>query len=315
MSLRVHCTTVLERVRQVILRGVPALGLAAMCAAAADARAYRIALDVPGQTPTILYAEEHGQGAPVLLVHGLGASTFTWRHVAPALARNHRVIALDLKGFGRSEKRVGTHYAAADQAALVAAFMRKRNLEGVTLIGHSFGGTVVLLTALEFDDEPWRISRLVVMDAPALEQDFGDAAELLGVPGMPYVAMTATPPELMARLLLRLVSAPGRAIPERDIRGYAAPFYDVGSRHAFIATAQAIFDDNTRTMGARYSAIRQPTLLVWCRRDRIVPPATGRKLARRLPNARLVLLRGCNHLPQDEVPASLLAKLRAFLKP
>jgi pimeloyl-ACP methyl ester carboxylesterase len=288
---------------------------AALGAADAEARAYRIALAAPGQTPTVLYAEEHGKGPPVLLVHGLGASTFTWRHIVPALARSHRVIALDLKGFGRSDKRFGAHYAAADQAALVAAFIAKRNLQGVALVGHSFGGTVALLTALALRHEPWRISRLVVMDAPALRQDFGEAAELLRIPGVPYVAMTLTPPELMARLLLRLVSAPGRVVPERDIRGYAAPFYDLGSRHAFIATAQAIFDHNTRALGARYGAIRQPTLLVWCRRDRIVPLATGKRLARRLPNARLAVLGGCNHLPQDEVPSALLARLEPFLEP
>jgi pimeloyl-ACP methyl ester carboxylesterase len=310
---RVQCTTVRTGAGKVILRGALALAMAAMCAAGAEAKAYRIALRAPGQVPTILYAEEYGRGAPVLLVHGLGASTFTWRHIVPALARSHRVIALDLKGFGRSQKPFGTRYAAADQAALVAAFINKRKLEGVTLVGHSFGGTVALLTALKLRDEPWRIKRLVVIDAPALRQDFGTAAELLRVPGLPYVAMTATLPELMARLLLRVVSAPGRVVPERDIRGYAAPFYDLGSRHAFIATAQAIFDHNTPRMGARYRAIRVPTLIVWCRRDRIVPLKTGRRLARLIPDARLAVIGRCNHLPQDEVPDALLATLRPFL--
>jgi len=285
----------------------------ALSAATAEARAYRIALRAPGQAPTILYAEEYGRGSPVLLVHGLGASVFTWRHIVRPLARHHRVIALDLKGFGRSDKRFGSHFSAADQAALVVAFIRKRNLDGVTLVGHSFGGTVALLTALKLKREPWRISRLVVMDAPALRQDFGPAAELLRVPGLPYVAMTVTLPELMARLLLHAVSAPDRVVPERDVRGYAAPFYDLGSRHAFIATAQSILDHNTRRMGARYRAIRQPTLLVWCRRDRIVPLATGRRLLRRLRHARLAVLGRCNHLPQDEVPRALLAKLQPFL--
>jgi pimeloyl-ACP methyl ester carboxylesterase len=309
-GLQVHGAAVLKQACKVILAALLTLALSA---ATAEARAYRIALRAPGQAPTILYAEEYGHGAPVLLVHGLGASVFTWRHVVRPLARHHRVIAVDLKGFGRSDKRFGSHFSAADQAALVAAFIRKRNLDSVTLVGHSFGGTVALLTALKLKREPWRISRLVVMDAPALRQDFGPAAELLRVPGLPYVAMTVTLPELMARLLLHAVSAPGRVIPERDIRGYAAPFYDLGSRHAFIATAQSILDHNTRRMGARYRAIRQPTLLVWCRRDRIVPLATGRRLLRRLPHARLAVLGGCNHLPQDEVPRALLAKLRPFI--
>jgi pimeloyl-ACP methyl ester carboxylesterase len=287
--------------------------LAASGAGAAGAASYRITLAATGEPPTALYAEETGRGPPVLLLHGLGASTFTWRHIVPALARTHRVIALDLKGFGRSDKPSSTRYTAADQAALVAAFIRERGLDGVTLIGHSFGGTVALRSALLLNREPGRIARLVVIDAPALQQNFGDAAGLVKAPGVPYAAMTMAPPELMARLLLRAVSAPGRTVPEGDIRGYAAPYYDPGSRHAFIATAQAILDANTRRLGARYRTIRQPTLLVWCRRDRIVPLATGRRLLRRLPNARLDVLKGCNHLPQDEVPRALLSKLRAFL--
>lgn len=274
---------------------------------------YRVALAASGAPPTALYAEELGVGPPLILLHGLGASTFTWRRIAPALARTHRVILIDLKGFGRSDKPFDDRYTAADQAALIAAFIRRRGLGGVTLIGHSFGGTVALRTALILNGEPGRLARLVLIDVPALKQDFGEGAEVLRTPGVPYAAMALAPPELMARILLRLVSAPGRRIPESDVRGYAAPFYDLGSRHAFIATAQAILSANTRRLGADYGAITQPTLLVWCRRDRIVPLATGRRLARRLPDARLRVLGRCNHLPQDEVPGALLATLRPFL--
>lgn len=278
------------------------------------AESYRISLAVAGQPPTTLYAEETGNGPTLVLLHGLGASTFTWRHIVPKLARNHRVITLDLKGFGRSDKPRDGRYRAVDQAALVAAFLRERNLQGVTLIGHSFGGTVALLTALKLKREPQRIARLVVMDAPALKQDFGNSAELVRAPALPEAAISVAPPKLMAHMLLRFVSRRGRKIPEADIRGYAAPFDEEGAHHAFIATAQAILNDNTKRLGQSYRAIRQPTLLVWCRRDEIVPLATGQKLARRLPNARLEILSRCNHLPQDENPERLIAKLRAFLK-
>lgn len=305
----------MQKVRGAILGALLAgLLIAGFGATGADAnQRYRIALNAPGEPPAILYAEETGEGPPLLLLHGLGASTFTWRRIVPKLARSHRVIALDLRGFGRSDKPFDQRYSAADQAALVAAFIRKRNLYGVILIGHSFGGNVALHTALDLEHEPGRIARLVVMDAPALPQDFGEGSGLLLTPGLPYVAMTLVPPEFMARLLLRAVSAPGRRVPESDIRGYAAPYYDLGSRHALIATAQSIVQSSKRGMGKPYSAIHQPTLIIWCRRDRIVPLKTGKKLRRLLPHARLKILNRCNHLPQDEVPQTLLATLRPFL--
>jgi pimeloyl-ACP methyl ester carboxylesterase len=298
-------------VRTTALAG--ALIVALIAASAAHAGEYRITVEAAGQKPVALYAEETGDGPPVVLLHGLGASTFTWRRIVPELARTHRVIALDLKGFGRSDKPRDRHYSAADQAALVAAFLKKRDIENVTLIGHSFGGTVALLTALRLKREPQLIARLVIIDAPALWQNFGSTAELVRAPAVPEAAVLATPPEFMAGMLLRFVSAPGRKIPEADIEGYAAPFRDVNARHAFIATAQALLNDNTRRMGRSYRRIRQPTLLIWCRRDEIVPLKTGRQLAQSLPKARLAVLKGCNHLPQDESPTALLKTLRPFL--
>ena len=302
-----------QRVRPAILGGLLIACLSALWASAAAGSGYRIALTVPGRTPTALYVEEAGQGPPVILLHGLGGSIFTWRHIVPELARNHRVFALDLKGFGKSDKPFDGNYSAADQAALVSAFISKRGLSGVTLVGHSFGGLVVLLTSRELAREPGTIARLVVMASPALRQNLAEEAQFFRVPGLPYVAMALTPPDLMTRMLLKLVSAPGRSIPESDIRGYAAPYYDLGSRHAFIATAQWLLDANGSQTGAAYRAIAQPTLIVWCRRDRIVPLATGRRLARVLPNAQLAVLSKCNHLPQDEVPRALLSTLLPFL--
>ncbi len=303
----------MRRVRGAILGVFLVACFGALCTSAPAGRGYRIALAVPGRPVTALYAEEYGAGPPLILLHGLGGSLFTWRHVVAALAREHRVIALDLKGFGRSDKPFDDHYSAADQAALVAAFIRKRGLSGVTLVGHSFGGVVALRTARDFSREPGAIVRLVVMDTPALQQDLADGAWFFSVPGLPYVAMAATPPELMTRMMLRLVSAPGRVVPESDVRGYAAPFYDLGSRHAFIVTGQSIVDTNGPKMGRAYQGIEQPTLIVWCRRDRIVPITVGRRLARVLPNARLAILNKCNHLPQDEVPGALLSTLLPFL--
>ena len=300
--------------RTTVLSAVLIACLGMLCESASARLAYRIAVSVPGQPRTLLYAEEYCEGPTLVLLHGLGASTFTWRHVLPALARDHRVIAVDLKGFGRSDKPLDQRYSAEDQADLVAAFIRKRALFDITLIGHSFGGTVALLTALELNGEPNRIERLVIIDAPALKQNFPGVAELIRAPGLPYAVMTTTTPEFIARLLLRFARAPGRDASEADIRGYAEPFYDPGSRHAFIATAQAILDANKRRMGEHYRTIQQPTLLVWCRSDRIVPLATGRRLEQLLPNAELAVLNRCNHLPQDEVPKAFLATLQSFLE-
>lgn len=277
--------------------------------------AYSVEVGAPGHGPVWLHAEEAGNGPPVLLLHGLGASTYTWRRIAPDLARDHRVIALDLKGFGASEKPLDSRYAAEEQAALTAAFIRERKLTGLTLVGHSFGGLVALLTAAELGrTEPGTISRLIIMDAPVLPQPFPGAAAAIDAPFVAYGVLGVTLPEVLARTLLTLSRRQDSPPSEEDIAGYAAPFYDLGARHAFIETARSVVGTNARGYEAKFRKLATPALLVWCRSDEIVPLATGRKLRRVMPNARLTVLKGCNHLPQDERPAALVAVMRPFLK-
>src|SRR3990170_6705993 len=89
----------------------------------------------PPEAPVKLYYSEEGKGPPLLLIHGFGASTFTWRFVAPELAKSHRVIAVDLKGFGQSDKPFDERYSVFDQAELLAQLIVDKDLRDLTLVG------------------------------------------------------------------------------------------------------------------------------------------------------------------------------------
>jgi pimeloyl-ACP methyl ester carboxylesterase len=248
-----------------------------------------------------------------LLLHGLGESTFTWRRIVPALAETHRVIALDLKGFGRSDKPRDEAYSADDQAQLVAGFLEKRGLENVTIVGHSFGGTVALRTTLvPAVRASSRVRRIVVIGAPALPKSVASHLDLVQLPALPDALTAAVPPELMARMLLK--EAGGAAVTsEEQVKGYAAPYFDIAAKHAFLVTARGIVSEGGNEIAERYRSIKEPVLAVWCRRDPIVPLKSGRKLARVLPNARLEIIEKCHHLPQEERPEALIAVIRSFI--
>ena len=104
-----------------------------------------------------------------------------------------------------------------------------------------------------------------------------------------------------------------RGITDADIKGYAAPYYDAGAKHAFVATARAIVGDKDPTVVERLRTLDVPALVIWCRDDDIVPLSAGKRLAGTMPKATLKTLRGCNHLPQDQRPEALLALMRPFL--
>src|SRR5262249_43701126 len=116
----------------------------------------------PPDAPVRLHYQDEGKGPLPVLIHGFGASSYPWRHLAPALARDHRVIAVDLKGFGQSDKPFDERYSVFDQADLLAQLIVDKNLHNLTLVGHSFGGGGALLLALQADPSlNGRISKLV----------------------------------------------------------------------------------------------------------------------------------------------------------
>lgn len=279
-------------------------------------KAYLTRVDAPGHPPVDLYAEETGRGAPLVLLHGFGASGYTFRRIVPELARHYRVITLDLKGHGRSDKPFDRNYAPHDQAVLVYWFLRQRGLRRVTLAGHSFGGQVALHLALLIRRyDPGRIRRLVLMSAPVYPQPFTPAISLLRKPVLPYVALTLIPREVPIALALMTESIGlEQVVTDQDIDIYAQPYADAGARHAIIQTARQIVPGNVEALIESYHEVGKPTLVIWCKGDSVVPVASGRRLAKTLPRARLALLEGCDHVPPEQRPGAVVRAIGKFMR-
>src|SRR5215469_12379089 len=142
--------------------------------------------------PMRLWVEERGHGEPIVMLHGFGSSTYTWRYIASPLSRTHRVIAVDLKGAGRSDKPFDGAYRILDQVALLKAVIVPNHLSRVTLVGHSFGGGVALALALYLNrTRPDTLVRLVLIDSIAYPQPLPLFMELLKTPVLAQVGLLA----------------------------------------------------------------------------------------------------------------------------
>jgi len=128
------------------------------------------------------------------------------------------------------------------------------------------------------------------------------------------VGLFTAPPELEAYKGLFAAYADPDKITWETVRAYARPLYEEGGRHALLKTAQGIIPANLPALTAAYPTIHQPTLLIWCAEDRVVPLAVGRRLVRVLPRAELSVFKGCGHVPQEEEPALTFARLKSFLQ-
>jgi len=268
----------------------------------------------PPDAPVKLFYEEDGKGPPVLLIHGFGASTYTWRGIAPELAQNHRVIAVDLKGFGQSDKPFDTRYSVFDQAELLAQLIVDRDLHDLTLVGHSFGGGVALVLALSDDERlKGRITKLVLLDTIAYPQDIPVFFRMLDMPLFSHVGVRMVPPAMQTRIALRIAYLDNSKIEDEEVETYAAPLRTAAGKHAIIHSARQIMPEDLNEISERYKSIEMPTLILWCDHDRIVPLDVGLKLRRTLPNSTLKLVEGCGHMPQEEQPAATLDLIRNFL--
>ncbi len=260
-----------------------ALGVAALAIAlgscglsAGDAAEGPYARLGPPDAPVKLYYEEQGKGPPLLLIHGFGASTFTWRFMAPELAKTHRVIAVDLKGFGQSDKPFDERYSVFDQAELLAQLIEEKDLRNLTLVGHSFGGGVALLLALEANqrlDGPHHPAGAAQFDR--LSAEIPVFFRLLDVPLVSQIGVRMVPPSVQTRVALRdRLFRRQQDRPGRD-RAYAAPLKTAAGKHAMIHSARQIVPEDIAELSERYKTMELPTLILWCDHDRIVPLEVG----------------------------------------
>lgn len=260
-----------------------------------------------------LHCQTSGAGAPIVCLHGFGASSYTWREIRDTFAASHTVHELDLKGFGESPKPLDGRYSVHDQAALVLECIAALRLTGVTLVGHSFGGAVALVTALELlRSHPGVLARLIVIDAACYRQPIPMFMAVLQWPiAGPLVQML--PATLQVRQVLRKAyHDPGR-IPDASVDAYAAPLRAPGGPEALRETARQIIPADSDALCAGYSTIRVPALLIWGRWDEIVPLPFGERLQQAMPHARLVVIEDAGHMPHEETPGPVRRAIAEFL--
>ena len=266
-----------------------------------------------GDDAVKLAIHESGHGKPIVLLHGLGASSYTWHEIAPALAKTNRVIAIDLKGFGQSDKPLDTHYSIFDQAKLVDDFITRRKLHGVTLVGHSFGGGVALAVALsQMDEGKHQIDKLVLIDSIAYRQPLPFFFQLLRTPIVGELGMSLIPPEVQMAQALAVAYRHDEKVTADTVNHYASALHTEGGRHALFNTINSLDPDAADQISRRYHTLKTPALLLWCEHDKIVPLKFGKRLAFDLPDARFEVIEDCGHIPHEEQPEQTLRLIQSF---
>lgn len=259
---------------------------------------------------------EAGEGPPVLLVHGLGATNASMLTTMWDLAADHRVIAPDLPGFGDSGKPI-RGYDAKFFAEWAVDLLDELGVERAHVIGNSLGGRVALETALMAPDKVDRLVLLAPSPAFIRKREWVRIVKLL----RPEMALLPLPlaHKNVVRSTKAMFSRPGR-LPDAWYEAAADEFLRVFSsargRIAFFSAARQIYleepygDDG---FWDRLGDIKAPALFVWGERDRLVPAKFARHVENALPAAESVVLDDCGHVPQFEHPERTHALVRKFI--
>lgn len=221
-----------------------------------------------------------GEGDPVVLVHGLAASSLWWLRNAPFLAQRYRVYMVDLPGFGTLNRHRPLPLDRADRWLL--DWMEAAGIPRAHLVGHSMGGYICLRLA---SHRPEAVDRLALV-AP------------VGIP------LTGS---MLAHLIPLLVQA-GPATPSL----MPIMLYDV-IRTRPTTRWRAGLDILTEDARKDARAVAAPTLLIWGENDSVIPPSSAGLLRREIPDCRLLLMRGTSHVPMFERPREFNDALLRFL--
>ncbi|NJL95389.1 MAG: alpha/beta fold hydrolase [Anaerolineae bacterium] len=247
---------------------------------------------------------------PVVFVHGFGGSTVDWEHILPRVAAaGYDAYALDLPGFGLSEKGLDLNLGHPAQADSIAAWMAALELDAAHIVGHSMGGSIALHLAQR---HPERVHSLGLV-APSLV-----GAETAGLPeALTESELIQRWTELLlawvlpasAEIQLRSAAYRDEAITEELVEDYRRVFETEGWELSLLAVGR---DAGQNVLEAPLSSITAPVALLWGAEDGWVPPSEGDRLQAALPNAERITFEEVGHLPMHEIPTEFTQALLTF---
>jgi pimeloyl-ACP methyl ester carboxylesterase len=269
--------------------------------------------------PLKIHYREYGSGPPLLLVHGLMTSSYSWRYVLEGLGAHFRLIIPDLPGAGASDKPAKLH--AASVAAFIGELQTALGLRGCAAIGNSLGGYLCMLHAL---DDPGAFSRLVNIHSPAFPLARLHALHaVLSLPGT-QAALAWWVRRDTNKWIYKNVHYYDESLKSvEELRQYGEPLATPKGVRSFISYLAEImapsgFADFIARLERRRAAGEPfvvPLALIYARQDPLVPPVIGEWLSALIPDARLMWLDRSSHFTHVDSPERVLPLLLDFLAP
>lgn len=270
-------------------------------------------VEVQGQVVHVRDEGPRNDPLPVVLIHGTSASLHTWEGWVAALKGQRRVITFDLPGFGLTGPFSGRYraddYHGDSYARFVFDLLDTLKVSRAVVGGNSLGGEVAWRMAVM---APERVAALVLVDAtgPAFTPQSVPLGFMVArVPVLKRIGEWVLPRSLVAQGLIDVYGDPARVTSELVDRYFELTLREGNRRALGLRLQQAVPGEHAERIGG----IRQPTLILWGGRDRMVPPPIGRVFEQQIVGSRLVVFDELGHVPHEEDPARTVTPVMEFL--
>ena len=240
-----------------------------------------------------------GRGSPLVLVHGVGGDADQWAYCFDGLAASHRVIALDLLGFGRSDKPL-IDYRIAGYVEVLDRFLATLGIASASLLGHSLGGWIVAAFALRF---PHKVEKLILNDAAGIDD---------GAIEIPVDLNISTRASLRVAFECMCYD---KSMVTDELIDLA---YSLHLERSDGYTIRSVLETLTKPhekLDAKLAGLSMPALILWGENDAITPLSMAHAFHRRIAGSRLQIIERCGHLPPLEKPHEFTAAVTSFLRP
>jgi pimeloyl-ACP methyl ester carboxylesterase len=247
--------------------------------------------------------------SPIVLMHGTGSSLHAWDGWADALKGKRRVVRFDLAGYGLTGPSPDNTYGLDRDVAMVVALLDKLGIARCVLGGNSLGGAVSWRTALA---HPERVEKMILVDAggyPFHSTSIPIGFRLARLPGVGWILQNTLPRSLVEQGWRNVVGDPKSVTPEMIERSIELTQRE-GNRRALIDRFR---QRPTVLLSHRIKELKQPTLVMWGRRDRLIPPDDAERFHHDIEGSTLVIFDDLGHAPEEEDPARSVAAAKKFL--
>lgn len=261
-----------------------------------------------------LHYLDEGQGETVLFVHGTPSWSFDFRNVIKRLSPGFRCVAIDHVGFGLSDKPEHYDYSVQNHSRTLEEFVRKKNLENITLVVHDFGGPIGLNFAIQ---HPEKIKNLVILNSwlwsSKEDPDFIRLSRILKSPLLPFLYRYLN---FSPRFILPQ-SFGDHKISKHLLKQYTRPFAHKTERNGALAFARSLLNDQEwfeELWRKKEAVLTKPVLFIWGMKDPVIKPRYLDKFISGFPDSKVIRMETSGHFPQEEEPERVAEAIFDFLR-